>query len=142
MRDVELAYLAGVVDSDGFITINRRADLARPRFSPVVGICGTRTQPHELAAELFGGRPRAYKNRDSPRPMWEWTRAGASAIPALDALLPYLRVKQEQGELAIECAMVASQQATIGVDLVEQLDELHTEIRGLNQWRREATYGR
>lgn len=134
---IDLAYLAGVVDSDGFVSIAKSHYRdGRLRISARVGICGTRTAPLELAVQVFGGRCRCYLNRSSPRPMWEWTRSGAAAVPVLDALLAYLRVKRPQAELALEAQMVASQALALGVSLDAQLCGLHAEILAANQWRR------
>lgn len=70
--------------------------------------------------------------------MWEWTRSGAAAVPVLDAVRPFLRVKAEQADLAIEAQMVAAQQSTLGADFAAQLDGLAEAVRDLNQWRRGA----
>jgi hypothetical protein len=136
--DPTFAYLAGVIDSDGWISIGRgRHRSGAPRWFPRVGICGTRPEPHALAVATFGGRVRSYVNRDVRyRLMLEWARSGAEAVRVLDALLPFLLVKRAQAELALEVAMVTSQQTGIGVDLTIQLDDMHAEIKTLNQWRR------
>lgn len=56
MRDVDLAYLAGVIDADGYVTATRSERNGRLYFGAQVGITGSRRQPHDLASSIFGGR--------------------------------------------------------------------------------------
>lgn len=102
--DLTLAYLAGVIDSDGFISIHRSTRRGRTYFAAVIGIAGTRRQPHDLAASVWGGTVRCY---DPPnprhRPQFQWARTGDGALSAIYDVLPHLRVKEQQAWLAIEC---------------------------------------
>lgn len=105
MRDVDLAYLAGVIDSDGYISAANSTHKGRRYFGAAVGIAGTRRDPHDLAAGLFGGNVRIYHPKDDRahhRPQYQWQRYGRSAVPVLAAVLPYLRVKTDQARLALE----------------------------------------
>ena len=98
----ELAYLAGVIDSDGFISIQRVVRKGKPYHCAVIGIAGTRSQPHDLASQLFGGKVIAYHPKNPRhRTQFQWQRAGRSAIPAIEAVMPHLRVKCEQAVLAL-----------------------------------------
>ena len=135
-----LAYLAGTIDSDGYVCIRRSTYRSgRARFEALVGICGTRTEPHKLAASVFGGPIRSYVNRSSAhRLMHVWQPTGARAVRVLDAVLPFLRIKTRQAELAIEAQIVATQQRQLCADFTDQLEDLHREIKSLNQWRREV----
>lgn len=105
MRDVDLAYLAGVIDSDGYISAANSTHKGRRYFGAAVGIAGTRRDPHDLAAGFFGGSVRIYYPKDGRahhRPQYQWQRYGRSAVPVISAVLPYLRVKAEQARLALE----------------------------------------
>ncbi|MFI1194041.1 hypothetical protein ACH4T9_12400 [Micromonospora sp. NPDC020750] len=107
-----LAYLAGVVDSDGYITAAVTKYKGRKFFGASVGIAGTRREPHDLAASLFGGNVRIYFPRGSRqhhRPQFQWQRYGRSALPMLLAIRPFLRVKSEQADLAIELEEMADE---------------------------------
>lgn len=100
---LELAYLAGIVDADGFVTAQRQEKRGRGYWYARIGISGTRREPHDLAAALFGGRVRSYVNRtEDNRLAFIWERSGQSATEPITALLPYLRVKRRQAELALE----------------------------------------
>ncbi|MEU1078215.1 hypothetical protein ABZ404_37125 [Streptomyces sp. NPDC005878] len=98
-----LAYLAGVIDSDGFISINRSTRKGRLYFGAVIGISGTRPQPHELAASLWGGQIYCYQPKNPRhRAQYQWSRQGEGAVAAILAIQPYLRIKQEQARIALE----------------------------------------
>lgn len=99
------AYLAGVIDSDGFITIQRSRHAAYPDkvyYGAQVGISGTRSEPHDLASSLFGGKVSSYTPKNPKhRVQHQWSRIGRGAVPVIEAVRPYLRIKQEQADLAL-----------------------------------------
>jgi hypothetical protein len=98
-----LAYLAGVIDSDGYITIQRTRKANKNRCAPntyyclKVGIAGTRTPPHELAVSVFGGNISEYSNGRHRR-QYQWSVTGPTARRVLEAIRPFLLVKREQAE--------------------------------------------
>lgn len=106
------AYLAGILDADGFITIQRttknRVAPSGHEWSPTyytakVGIAGTRDAPHRLALEVFGGSITTYKPANvNHRTTHQWNISGPKAGIVLRAVLPYLRVKHRQAELALD----------------------------------------
>ena len=124
MHDTDLAYLAGVLDSDGYITVNRTQKkcegpngqkwVAAVSYHPKVGITGTRPQPHELAKSLLGGSISSHqpKNPDH-RKVYTWCCQGPTAANCLRLVLPYLRVKHQQALLAIELAELITAQFTL-----------------------------
>lgn len=97
------AYLAGIIDADGYITINRSQRGTTIYHAPQVGIAGTRRQPHDLAASLWGGNVGLFKpNNPSHREQYQWTRQGAAAVAVIEAIRPYLLIKADHADLAIE----------------------------------------
>ncbi|ACL57884.1 hypothetical protein [Methylobacterium nodulans] len=98
-----LAYLAGMIDGDGYITITRSCRAGRLYHSPQVGIAGTRPEPHRLAASIWGGAINRYVPKDpSHRPQFQWCRTGAGAATVIQAIFPYLLLKIDQAMLALE----------------------------------------
>lgn len=98
-----LAYLAGVIDSDGYATVHKSTRNGVAYYAARIGIAGTRRQPHDLAASLWGGTVGEYQPRNlRHRLQYQWSRSGAAAYAAIMDLLPHLRVKTEQAVLAIE----------------------------------------
>ena len=109
MDNYILAYLAGVVDSDGHIGIQRSTNALRnwqkmsPRYWEVITVNQTATEATELFKETFGGLvyPRIFKS-GRRKPMWAWTVTGKRASNALHAMRPYLRIKGDQADIVFE----------------------------------------
>lgn len=73
-NELDLAYLAGMIDADGFITIQRttKANTGKCEHPSVyhalkVGIGGTERQPHDLASSIFGGAVSRYTPKNEMR---------------------------------------------------------------------------
>lgn len=98
-----LAYLAGMIDGDGYISIARSTAKGKDYFAAQIGIAGTRREPHDLAASLFGGSVYCYRPANPRhRPQFQWQRMGKAAVPVIEAILPYLLIKQDHALLALE----------------------------------------
>jgi hypothetical protein len=122
--DTTYAYLAGVIDSDGFITVQRtRKNRTAPNghtwqpmyYTPKVGISGTRSEPHGVAVEAFGGTVTCHTPvNKAHRMVYLWSVSGPAAGAASRLLMPFLRIKGRQALLAIELAeLVTAQYTTI-----------------------------
>lgn len=142
-----LAYLAGMIDADGYITINRSTRAGVAYYGAQVGISGTRRQPHDLAASLWGGKVSLYQPKNPRhRGQYQWSRQGDVAIGIITALLPYLRIKLDQARVALElqehCIFGRGDDPfpwfSAGYNPTPFREELVAEIRELNQWRRDA----
>lgn len=106
MDETTLAYLAGVLDSDGTIGVKRNTysvrvvgDSGQPTYSERIHIRQVERAALELFAETFGGNigitdPSAKRGR----PLWNWGQTDKKAAATLAALLPYLRIKRRQAE--------------------------------------------
>jgi hypothetical protein len=140
MSDLDRAYLAGIIDADGYVS-------ASDDGYAYVGISGTRRAPHDLAASLFGGSVSTYQYK-SNRPIFLWRRTGRKAVPVLEAVLPYLRVKLDQALLALELEQSRQDHRDGGNDphpwMPADFDPRPgwllsaSEIRDLNEWRRKV----
>lgn len=102
-----LAYLAGIVDGEGTIGIYEVAPQPPRRVSPQHKLyMSVGMTDHEIPAlfkEIFGGALGVYHyNRERDRPFSKWHLWGKNASACCEALLPYLRVKRPQAELAIK----------------------------------------
>lgn len=98
----ELAYCAGVVDSDGYILVARRRD--RPKnersfvlYFEMVGVGQVTREAVDLLQSLFGGSVSARKKKKkSHHTLYIWRVQQIQANQAIKALLPYLRIKKDQ----------------------------------------------
>lgn len=139
-----LAYLAGMIDGDGFVTITHSTRAGKEYFAPQVGIGGTQRAPLDLAVSIWGGTVYCYLPKNpSHRPQFQWQRQGAAAMVVIEALYPYLLLKQEHALLAMELWGHA-REARAGdafpwfgpdYDPAEQMRRMREEMIGLNQSR-------
>lgn len=97
--NTKLAYLAGAIDSDGYITIHRRKGGLTERL----GLNQVTPQIPELLRECFGGHIFHYaSSTQNGKPLYRYDCRGPLAANACDALLPYLLVKSEQAKILVE----------------------------------------
>src|SRR3954452_14900931 len=102
-----LSYLAGVIDSDGSITIAVDTWRVRnkgyaPSYSENIAIGQCDPQAINLLKETFGGHIRIEKARgEFRRPVYFWGVTDKNAVLCARALLPYLRIKRRQAELML-----------------------------------------
>ena len=106
--DLELAYFAGAVDADGWITILRqvRGKSQGTTHHEVLGLAQvTPTVPYQLCAR-FGGivhiRKRPGTSAKNWRTIYYWQVLSIRATMAVTCLRPYLRVKAAQADILIE----------------------------------------
>lgn len=99
--DSELAYLAGIIDGEGCLSLNRSA---RNRFTTQLYIGSTDPRLVHWLYPRFGGtvalRPSPLPLRH--KPLWRWLIGGADLEALLTATLPYLVIKREQANLILE----------------------------------------
>ena len=104
-----LAYLAGVLDSDGFITIRKhngnRDFPTSMTFSEAVGVGQTSPDAVALFWERWGGsfKLREHKHPDGAdwRPMYCWVAANKKAERCIRDIRPWLLVKARQADLVL-----------------------------------------
>lgn len=102
-----IAYLAGVMDSDGWFTIKRHATNSKYEhsftYSESVGCGQTRPEAVNLLCEAFGGtiRLRGRKTTGNWRPIYYWVALNRQAAEVARILRPHLRVKAEHADLLI-----------------------------------------
>jgi hypothetical protein len=115
----ELAYLAGYIDGEGCFFAGIYSNGVQRKLSI------TNTYPDTLRrlVELFGGRYRKRKTRESARQQWEFVVGGRAADRCAKKLLPFLQEKRKQAELFIELGRWPQKSATCSA-LVAQLKAL------------------
>lgn len=108
--EIELAYAAGVIDSDGCIRVSRstwrarkKGDCINPTYQAVIFVRQVETEAVEFLHQAFGG----YRSMTTPtakrgRPMHSWNIHSQAAGRVLELLLPFLRIKRRQAENALE----------------------------------------
>lgn len=102
MREHDVAYIAGVIDSDGYITIHKNTSIMPPIYSPRIGINQVEPQAVLLAKELFGGNIQIVSpDHFGRKSMYYWQLGSNGLIEALRELIPFMRIKKEQALIAL-----------------------------------------
>lgn len=115
MEEVKLAYIAGIIDGEGSIMIQRQASKSfmaqraktgcfHPHYSPGIRIGMLEREPLDLIVEttkigfIYEEKPYHHK-----RPMFRWMiRSKQDIEDFLPLIMPYLIVKKQQAELCLK----------------------------------------
>ena len=127
-----LAWAAGFIDGDGFITIQRRNQKVKETVYTSlylrVGACQAQQAPLQELQSLFGGSIRVKNsgpNREgyNRKEQWIWTLSCNQAMEALVQLIPYLIHKKEVAQLAVEFqqTMGTTKETSVDVKLLREL---------------------
>lgn len=105
MKRTDLAYLAGIVDGEGYIGISadhRKRNPDRPCWRLRVAVTNTNEWLMQHLKFSIGGGVIALKNSKNTTPCYQWEIRHGKASEFLKLILPYLRLKRPQAELAIK----------------------------------------
>jgi len=114
------AYLAGAIDADGFISIGqkvgarKRNDGTPVRYYVVkIGLSETDATIPDLLQSIFPSWRGSYQPKNPLHKRWYiWQATDLKARKPLVQLLPYLRLKHRQAELALSMLDLKIQQNT------------------------------
>jgi len=104
ISEIELAWLAGFIDGEGCISIHRRflKRRATPEYTIVLEVSNTKRNAILFLKDLCGGCVKSYKPEGKTKVAYKWQAKAKVAKDILEPLFPYLRLKQEQAQLALE----------------------------------------
>ena len=98
----ELAYIAGIVDGEGYIGIYKHPD-NYTIYRTIVGVTNTDLKLVDWLHEMLGGniyeKPSYGKNHKT---QYNWKLNGTHIVDLLKAIRPYLRLKDEQADIILE----------------------------------------
>jgi hypothetical protein len=132
------AYLAGIFDGEGCVTICMMGGKARrqPMHALNCIVAMTCREIPYLLQDRFGGNVLAEKVRGANRqPSWRWRTHGWHAVDFLRDVLPYLRVKRKQAELAIEFQTTKKRYKGIPAHEMLRRDSFRRRIWALNGYK-------
>ena len=135
----DLAYIAGFFDGEGSVTIHENGRPSPRGISPNHTLQASigNTDPIVLRwiHENFGGSLTYRKTkRENSRNIAQWAIRARSALPFLEAIRPYIRMKGQQIDVAIEYQKTKTMRGPKKVtaqDIVWR-EEQRQKIRGLN----------
>jgi len=105
MKRTDLAYLAGIVDGEGYIGItadHRKRNPKKPCWRLKVTVTNTNEWLMQYLKFSIGGGTIQLKNSKNLRPCYQWEIRYGKAAEFLKLIFPYLRLKKPQAELAIK----------------------------------------
>lgn len=105
-KEIDLAYAAGIIDGEGSIGVysnkDKRVTLGK-KFRLTVQVGMSDPQPIDFLHYVFGGSSTTVNGRQSGyRLRYLWALSTQQAKGFLIAILPYLKGKREQAEVAIQ----------------------------------------
>ncbi len=96
VTDIEAAYMAGLLDGEGCIHFRSTGRTINIR------IAMTDRDVLEWCQEKFGGWLLTVKVPEGRKPQWCWGCGSIHVAGVLTKIIPYLRVKRQQAEAAID----------------------------------------
>jgi hypothetical protein len=140
LSNSEAAYLAGLVDGEGCISIYHRRAYSKSRERNPSAIGGVRIAM--CAPDLIQwicsitGLGKVYRlpaRKDTDKDSWLWEPGLRESARFLEAILPYLRLKERQASLLIELAHIKAQSRRGRQYNLERQQEIAQEIKILNK---------
>ncbi|MFA5271690.1 MAG: LAGLIDADG family homing endonuclease [Candidatus Omnitrophota bacterium] len=133
MDEVTKAYLAGIVDGEGTVTLSRHHKHETP--APLVSISNTSLKLLIWIRRKCGGIITSKKiSKLHHTQSYVWRLRQNSALCFLNEIKKYLIVKKEQAELITkEYKRVTSRTGKYTAQLLRKKEKLVNEIRALNQ---------
>jgi len=111
MREVDLAYIAGIVDGEAYIGIKKsdyhsrvRKDAINNEYHERIQIRMISEEAIKFLATVLGGNYYTEKKPSlkSGKPLYVYTASDRKAASILQVLLPYLKVKKQDAELVLK----------------------------------------
>lgn len=141
-RSHRLAWAAGFIDGDGFITIQNRTTKHKDKVYKGhylrVGACQASILPLEELQNIFGGsiRPKnSGPNREgyNRKEQWVWSLSTREASVALKELLPFLIHKRQVALLALEFQdTMQTDKKGVSDEIFEKRTSLQSSIAAIN----------
>lgn len=104
-QERDIAYLAGLIDGEGCISVNNNGTLANgdPQRRALIQVGMSTPAPLEWAAQTFGGKVNGpYARKDGGQAMYHWNhRAAQTVANLLGEIRPFLQVKGEDASRAL-----------------------------------------
>ena len=104
MKKTDLAYIAGLIDGEGCISIVKKKDLIHGSSNYDLRVSVNMTSEYliQYLHFAFGGFWRERKKiEERHKQQWMWAVSGPKASEFLLTILPYLIIKKPQAELAL-----------------------------------------
>ena len=138
-----LQYLAGIVDGEGCICIERTKGRKKGhtlRHVISLGVEMADREPLFLFKRWLGGYFKSRKRKSHYKRQYTWKIAARKAVVALRAILPYLRIKRKIKAARLCLALATSkkyqgrgQGVRVPAKIIARRERLHRQCRRLNR---------
>ena len=101
MKRTDLAYVAGIIDGEGYIGLTRQGKSRSIRLT--VSVDNTNEWLIQWLHFAFGGSIYLrHRRKENWKPQWSWIITCLRASDFLKLVYPFLRIKKPQAEIAIK----------------------------------------
>jgi len=128
LKETRFAYVAGLIDADGDLTISRSASSGYVQYDPLIRIGSSHIPTLKWLVAKFGGYFRKTKPVDGRKSFYIWKfSSDKHASRFLERVYPYLWLKKSQAEV------LQKYYSLIGTQNPTEREILAHQIRKLNQ---------
>ena len=140
-RSHQLAWAAGFIDGDGFITIQNRSQMVNGKkytgYYVRLGCCQASEVPLKELQRLFGGiirKKNAGPNKENynRKTQYIWCLSTKQACDVIEQLYPYLIHKKEVAQIALEFQKTMGTTSKLSEETKTYREQLKTKIQFLN----------
>jgi hypothetical protein len=143
MHETEAAYLAGLIDGEGCIhatTTNRAPHRKTRGLQLLLEVWNTNEEIIDYLHGQFGGYRGTQDRFAQQKPLHVWRVSIGGVREILPQLMPYLRIKRRQAEVAMDLANlpVGKPFQPVSAELQAQREDLVAQIKAFNKRGREV----
>lgn len=134
-EDRELMWMAGIIDGEGCIMINRihRKGAGHPDYRMGININVVEGQDTSMFVKRFGGKLYLMKPpTERAKPYYAWTLYGEAALAVLRTLLPFLVWKREKAKLAIRFQERRVKRSRLSSEELDKMEADYQAMKALN----------
>jgi hypothetical protein len=136
MTETEKAYIAGIIDGEGYVTLAKMKNKASRKghyYAPKIVIGNTNEEVIRWLEEKVGaGSIGCHKRKNRWKKLWVWTVWSKQAISLLEEVKEYLIIKKEQTEVLLDMPS-NNPGRKISDKQWETYDEAYGKLRKLNE---------
>ena len=140
MTDRELAYLAGILDGEGCLTVLKRKSKhsagSIPNYAVNVIVCMTSESVTSWLKDKVPGSwvsVTAGGSNKRGRDVYRWVIPGIKAVELVKAVAPYLVEKQQQAELIVKMGEYISGRGKMPTpEQIEGKEQIYTALKAMH----------